>query len=49
MREEVLYEFFLNLRKAYDAIDRKRCTDIFVGYEVSPRMDRILRYYWDHL
>ena len=25
MREEVLYEIFLDLHKAYDALDRNRC------------------------
>ena len=48
-REEVLYKVFLDLRKAYDTLDRAICMDILVGYGVSLRMERILRYYWDHL
>ena len=28
MREEVLYVIFLDLTKAYDALDRSRCLDI---------------------
>ena len=49
IREEVLYELFLDLRKTYDALDRRICMEILVGYEVGPRMDRILRHYWGHL
>ena len=36
MREEVLYVIFLNLTKAYDALDRSRCLDILEGYGVGP-------------
>ena len=49
IKEEVLYEFFLDLRKAYEALDRKIFMEILVGYGVSPRMDRILQHYWGHL
>ena len=49
MREEVLYKVFLNLRKAYDELDRERCMEILMGYGVGPRTERILRQYWDHL
>ena len=49
IREEVLYEFFLDLIKAYDALDRNRCMDIIVGYGVIPQMDSILQHYWGHL
>ena len=31
MREEVLYVIFLDLTKAYDALDRSRCLDILEG------------------
>ena len=48
-REEILYEVFLDLRKAYDALDRERCMEILVGYGVGPRIERIIRHYWDHL
>ena len=36
MREEVLYVIFLDLTKAYDALDRSRCLDILEGYGVGP-------------
>ena len=42
IREEVLYEVFLDLQKAYDAISREMCMYILVGYGVGSRMERIL-------
>ena len=49
MREEVLYKAILNLRKSYDALDWDCCVEIFVGYDIRPRMARFLYIYWDHL
>ena len=49
LREEVLYEIFLDLHKAYDALDRGRCLDILVAYGVRPRALRLLRCYWNRL
>ena len=42
MREEVLYVIFLDLHKAYDALDRSRCLEILEGYGVVPRARIIL-------
>ena len=42
MREEVLYVIFIDLQKAYDALDRDRCLEILEGYGVGPRARRIL-------
>ena len=36
-REEVLYVIFLDLQKAYDALERSICLDILEGYSVGPR------------
>ena len=36
MREEVLYVIFLDLTKAYDALDRSRSLEILEGYWVGP-------------
>ena len=36
LREEVLYVIFLDLKKAYDALDRSRCLDILEFYGVGP-------------
>ena len=46
MRETVLHSIFLDLRKAYDALDRDRCLDILAGYGVGPRTLHVLRKYW---
>ena len=45
-REEVLYVIFLDLTKAYDALDKSRSLDILEGYRVGPRARRLLRAYW---
>ena len=46
MRETVLHSIFLNLRKAYNNLERYRCLDILSGYGVGARTLRILRTYW---
>ena len=42
LREEVLYVIFLDLTKAYDALDSSRCLEILEGYVVGPKARRIL-------
>ena len=37
---------FLDLTKAYDALDRSRSLEILEGYGVGQRMRRLLRTYW---
>ena len=49
MREAVIFEVFLYIQKAYNALDRERALDLLVAYEVGPRMVRLLRAYWDRL
>ena len=49
LREEVLYVIFLDLHKAYDALDRSGCLEILEGYGVGPRSRRLLRTYWGRL
>ena len=46
LREEVLYVIFLDLHKAYDALDRSRCLEILEGYGVGLRACWILWTYW---
>ena len=36
MGEKVIHSIFLDLRKAYDALERDRCLDILAGYGVGP-------------
>ena len=42
-----LYEIFVDLKKAYDAMDRERYLDILVAYGVGPKTIRLLRSFWD--
>ena len=49
MREEVLYVIFLDLHKAYAALDRDRCLEILELYSVGPQARRILWTHWDWL
>ena len=49
LREEVLYVIFLDLHKAYDALDRYSFLDILEGYGVCPRSRRLLQTYWSRL
>ena len=48
-RDTVLHYIFLDLKKAYDALDREHCLDILAGYGVGPRKISILRTYWDRI
>ena len=49
MKEEVLYEIFLDLHKEYDALDRDLCLDILVPYGVGPLALHLFRKYRDIL
>ena len=49
LREEVLYVIFLDLHKAYDALDRSRCMEILEGYGVGTKSRRLLTNYWRRL
>ena len=43
-----LYGVFIDLRKAYDAMDRGRCLDILKAYGVGPKMLKVIGFFWDH-
>ena len=49
MREEVLFEVLLDLRKAYDTLDCERELEIITAYRVGLRTVRILWTYWYRL
>ena len=44
-----LVAVFLDLTKAYDALDRSRCLDILEGYGVGPGARKLLSNYWRRL
>ena len=49
MRGAVIFEFFLDIHKSYNALDRERALDLLTAYGVGPRTVRLLRTYWDRL
>ena len=40
---------FLELHKAYDALDRSRCLEILEGYGMGPQARRIFLTYWSRI
>ena len=46
MREAVLFELLLDLRKAYNALYRERALDLLAEYGVGPMTVRLLWTYW---
>ncbi len=40
------YGIFLNLRKAFDAMDRQRCIMILEGYGAGPQLVRLVCSFW---
>ena len=49
MRTEILYAIFMDLHKAYDALDRERYLEILEGYGVGPWSRLIICSYWDRI
>ena len=49
LREEFLYVIFLDLHKAYEALDMSRCLEILEGCGVGPRARGLLQNYWIRL
>ena len=47
LRQEPFYAIFLDLKKAYDALDRKRTLAILEGYGVGPNVIQLLRNFWE--
>ena len=47
LEQAPLYRIFVDLRKAYAAMDRDGCLMILKGYGVGPNMPRLIKYFWD--
>ncbi len=46
--QEPLYQIYLDLRKAYDALDRGQCLKILAGYGVRPNLLCLQKKFWDN-
>ena len=46
---EPLFQVFLDVRKAYDSLDRGWCIEILRGYMMGNRMARLIAHHWDNL
>ncbi len=46
LEQEPFYRVFLDLKKAFDAMDRERCLLILGGYGTGPNMVRLIRNFW---
>jgi hypothetical protein len=46
--QEPLYQIYLDLRKAYDALDWVRCLGILAGYGVGPNLLHLQEQFWDN-
>ncbi len=45
--QEPLYQIYLDLRKAYDALDWERCLKILAGYGVGPNLLCLQKKFWN--
>ena len=45
IREEVLYNLFLDLQKVYDALNRQRCIEFLIGCGVISCMEILILHY----
>ena len=48
MVQKTLHFIFLDLRKAYDTVDKERLLEILEGYGVGPNVLGLVKFYWDH-
>ena len=46
IEQEPLYAVFIDLRKAFDAMDRDRCLQILKDYGVGPNILRLIKNFW---
>ena len=49
MSDDILYEIFLDMNKAYYVLERDCCMDILVAYGVVPQATCLLQWYWYQL
>ena len=42
-----LFQVLIDVQKAYGSLDRGRCMEILGGYDLGPKIQRLLQRYWD--
>jgi exonuclease III len=47
IRQQPLFQVFLDLKKAYDSLDRDRALNTLRNYGMGPRLLRLIRHYWE--
>jgi hypothetical protein len=47
--QEPLYQIYLDLRKAYDALDWGQCLEILAGHGVGPHLLHLQKQFWDNV
>ena len=48
IEQQPLYGVYIDLRKAYDAMDRDRCVLIMKAYGVGPNMLHLIENFWEN-
>ena len=48
LEQHPLYVMFIDLKKAYNVMDRERCREIMDGYGMGPNMPRLIMFFWDN-
>ena len=48
LEHEPLFQVFLDVRKAYVSMDRRRCMEILRGYRMGQNMARLIDHNWDN-
>ena len=48
MDQVTWYGICIDLKKAYKAMDRDRCIEILEGYQVGPKMRKLIQFFWDN-
>ena len=48
LEQRPLFGIFLDLKNAFDAMDRERYRLVIEGYRAGPNMRRLIRHFWDN-